>query len=102
MLLTATTYKTVAAIRRDLPPACLTQGFGYLGEYDLRGKLREQGHEYERACTVFDVFDTEGRFLDSFFVPTKGRVVLVQGDFLYVSEPDEEDLPSVVKYRIDR
>jgi len=76
-------------------------------EPDIRGLLFDGSRLWVKTSTtdpdkgtLFDVFDTGGRFLDSFLVPTKGRVVRVQGDFLYISEPDEEELLSLVKYRI--
>jgi hypothetical protein len=50
---------------------------------------------------LFDVFDTQGQFLDNFFIAINGWVNQVQGDLLYVSERDEEELPYVVIYRID-
>lgn len=58
MLLTATTYRTLASIRQRLPEACAIQGFGFLGEYDIGRKLEEQGQACDRPCNVFDVYDT--------------------------------------------
>jgi hypothetical protein len=49
---------------------------------------------------LFDVFDSKGQFLDSFFINLDGYIVKIDGDFLYSSESDEEGLPFVVKYRI--
>jgi uncharacterized protein (DUF302 family) len=57
MLLTATTYGTLATIRKRLPQACAEQGFGFLGEVDLGGKMQEQGGTWDRPCIVFDVYD---------------------------------------------
>ena len=57
MLLTTTTYGTLATIRKRLPQACAEQGFGLIGEIDLSGKLREQGQACDRPCTVFDMYD---------------------------------------------
>jgi hypothetical protein len=78
-------------------------------ESDIRGLLFDGERLWVKTSTtdpekgaLFDVFDAQGQFEDSFFIPTKGEVVLVQGDFLFASERDEEELPSVVKYRIDQ
>jgi hypothetical protein len=78
-------------------------------ESDIRGLLFDGSSLWVKTSTtdpdkgiLFDVFDIQGNFQDSFFIPTNGDVVRVQGDSLYVSERDEEELPSVVKYRINR
>ena len=56
--------------------------------------------EDEEKGQMFDVFDTDSRFVDSFFVNTKGRIVKIDGDFIYSSETDEDDLPFLIKYKI--
>lgn len=58
--------------------------------------------EIEDKGQMFDVYDTNGRFLDSFFVKTNGRIVKIKGDYIYSSETDEEELPYLVKYKIIR
>jgi uncharacterized protein (DUF302 family) len=57
MLLSATTYRTLDSIRKRLPEACAAQGFGFLGEYDLRAKMEETGQSSDRPCNVFDMYD---------------------------------------------
>jgi hypothetical protein len=49
---------------------------------------------------LFDLFDSKGQFLDSFFINLEGYIVKIDADFLYSSESDEDGLPFVVKYRI--
>jgi hypothetical protein len=49
---------------------------------------------------LFDLFDSKGKFLDSFFINLDGYIVKIDGDYLYSSEHDEDGLPFVVKYRI--
>ncbi len=58
--------------------------------------------EMEDKGQMFDVFDTNGRFLDSFFINTNGRIVKIDGDFIYSSETDEDDLPYLMKYKINK
>lgn len=58
--------------------------------------------EIEDKGQMFDVYDTNGRFLDSFFVNTTGRIVKIEGDYIYSSETDEEELPFLMKYKIIR
>jgi len=70
--------------------------------YYNRGQLWVQtSREEEGRGRLFDVFDLEGKYLDSFYVPIKGRILKIDGDILYTAEEDEDFLPSVVKYRID-
>jgi hypothetical protein len=67
-----------------------------------RGDLWVQTSRQQKDRGIlFDVFDSEGRFVDSFYIPLEGRIVKIDGDFLFCAETDEEYLPCVVKYRID-
>jgi hypothetical protein len=54
----------------------------------------------EENGSLFDVFNAKGEFIDSFFINIKGRVVKIEGEYLYASESDAEDLPLLIKYRI--
>ncbi len=47
------------------------------------------------------MFDQNGIFTDSFYIGIKGKILYVEGDFVYISERDEDYLPYIVKYRID-
>jgi hypothetical protein len=58
---------------------------------------------------LFDVFNQQGEYVDHFFLPLQQSVIAealedlpltFQGDYMYVVEYDEDDLPSIVKYRI--
>jgi len=49
---------------------------------------------------LIDVFDLEGVFVDSFFLNTSGRIVGTQGDMIFIREADEDELVSIVKYRV--
>jgi hypothetical protein len=76
-------------------------------ENDIAGLLFNKGHLWVETSTkdqikgaLYDVFDLEGRFVDSFFVDIKGQIIRLDGDSLFVSGPDETDLPVLVKYRI--
>ena len=54
----------------------------------------------EKKGYLFDLFDSRGQFYDSFFINITGRIVKIDGDFLYTSEKDEDFLPFVIKYKI--
>jgi hypothetical protein len=49
---------------------------------------------------LIDVFNKEGRFIDSFFLNLKGSLVAIHEDFIFVKEQDEDGNISFVKYRI--
>jgi hypothetical protein len=51
-----------------------------------------------RKGQLFDVFNAEGDFLDSFFVGVKGRIIGVRGDTIFASEEAEDGTISVVLY----
>jgi hypothetical protein len=49
---------------------------------------------------LIDVFDLEGAYVDFFFLNTSGRIVGTHGDRIFIREADEDELVSIVKYRI--
>lgn len=69
--------------------------------YDRDRIWVQTSRKEEDKGQLFDIFDTEGRFLDSFYIPIKGRIVKIDGEFLFSAEADKDLLPYVVKYRID-
>ena len=76
-------------------------------EDDVEGLFYDRGRVWvqtstqdEEKGTLFDLFDTGGCFLDSFYINIEGRILKIDGDFLYAAETDEDELPLVVKYRI--
>lgn len=76
-------------------------------EHDIEDLIYDQGRLWVKTSTkdgkkgvLFDLFDSKGQFLDSFYINIKGRILKIDGDFLYVAESDVEELPVVVKYRI--
>jgi hypothetical protein len=48
---------------------------------------------------LFDVFSAEGDFLDSFYVPVKGKIIGIRGDTIFTSEEAEDGTISVVLYQ---
>jgi hypothetical protein len=49
---------------------------------------------------LFDVFDPEGRFLDSFYLYVKGSLALARGGFIYVTEKDKDENILIRKYKV--
>lgn len=49
---------------------------------------------------LYDVFDILGSYVDSFYLDVNGTVLSTHGDYIYVREKDEDDLFSIVKYKL--
>lgn len=49
---------------------------------------------------LIDVFDFEGRFVDSFYLDVTGTLVATHKDILFVREKDEDELIHLVKYKV--
>jgi hypothetical protein len=49
---------------------------------------------------LFDVFDPQGRFLDSFYLNIDGSLALVRGGFIYVTEKDKDENILIRKYKV--
>lgn len=49
---------------------------------------------------LFDVFDPEGRYIDSFFLPAAGEVYPVDSGFVYVLAGNRSDLRSIGKFKV--
>lgn len=49
---------------------------------------------------LFDVFDPQGQYLDSFYLNINGELMLVDGGCIFVSERDEEENILIKKYKI--
>lgn len=63
-------------------------------------EIRDAGGEfYFKYPYLFDI-DARGRFLDSFYVNVEGELMLADGDFIYVTEKDEDENILVRKYKV--
>jgi len=49
---------------------------------------------------LFDVFDPQGRFIDSFYLNVDGSLALARGEFIYVVEKDKEENILIRKYKV--
>jgi len=64
----------------------------------------------EKKGVLVDVFSKEGKYVDNFYIPLpqvnrpddlERRSFFIKEDFLYIVEPDEEEIPTIVKYKIE-
>ena len=76
-------------------------------ENDILGLFFHNNHLWVKTSTkdekkgvLFDVFSREGKYIDSCYINLKGELMAVQGDFIFVSEKDEDENIQIVKYRI--
>jgi hypothetical protein len=76
--------------------------------FDGRGNLWVQIYPADRATNVFDVFSSDGRFLNRVTVDgarieaafSSHVMMRFSGDFLWLIEKDADDYASLVKYRM--
>jgi hypothetical protein len=54
-----------------------------------------------RAPVGYEVFGTDGRFLGRIELPLRTRLMDSDGRLLWVLGRDENDLPAMIRYRID-
>jgi hypothetical protein len=76
-------------------------------EWDISDLFADQNKLWVRTSTedsakgvLFDVFDENGRFIDSFYVGAGRSLLKVQGDVIFVIEKEKDDSLRVVKYKI--
>jgi hypothetical protein len=50
--------------------------------------------------TLYDIYDPDGKYADSFYVDLPGSVLRIAGEFLFTVETDAESLPYIAKYKI--
>lgn len=50
--------------------------------------------------SLYDVFDKEGNYIDSFFLDAESYIVALYKDYIFMRETDEEGMISIVKYKI--
>lgn len=64
---------------------------------------REKGPpvRHYRSPTVYEVFADDGRFLGRIPFPPRTTLVQADGDFVWAITRDEDDLPAVVRYRVE-
>ena len=49
---------------------------------------------------LFDVFDFDGRYIDAFYLGSKGYISKIDGDFIYLTRKDEDYNFYIVKYKV--
>jgi hypothetical protein len=78
-------------------------------ETDILGLFPVDGHIWVETSTddkakgrLIDVFDREGRFIDSFYLGAGRSLMAVKEAFVLCQEKNEDETITIVKYRIDR
>ena len=61
--------------------------------------IRTSTRDEEKGYLI-DVFEFDGRFVDSFYLKTDGRIISTHGDSIFIRESDESEIVTVVKYTI--
>jgi hypothetical protein len=56
----------------------------------------------KKKGVLIDVFNKEGKYIDNFYINLKGEIMAVQGDFIFISEKDEDENIQIVKYKMIR
>jgi len=51
---------------------------------------------------LIDVFDKDGRFLDSFYLGAGRTLMAVREDAVFCQQKNEDETITIVKYRIDK
>ncbi len=54
-----------------------------------------------RTPPVYEVFDRDGRFLGRVALPSRAVMIEADGDFVWGIELDDDDLPEIVRWRIE-
>lgn len=54
----------------------------------------------ERKGYLIDVFNLDGKFIDSFYLKINGSLVATHEDFIFIREKDEDELLNIVKYKV--
>jgi len=73
----------------DLYPVGNLQWIGTSTEDKAKGRL-------------FDVFDQDGRFIDSFYLGAGRTLMAVQAGYVFCKEKNEDETVAIVKYRIGK
>lgn len=54
-----------------------------------------------RTPPVYEVFERDGRFLGRVALPSRATLIEADGDLIWGLEPDDDDLPQVIRWRIE-
>ena len=69
--------------------------------FEFREKLWARTSTKDKEGRIlYDVFDIKGAYLDSFYLNVNGTLRSTHKDFIFVRERDEDELISIVKYKV--
>jgi hypothetical protein len=74
---------------------------GYQGLYPIEGRVWvETSTEDKTKGWLIDVFDKDGRFIDSFYLGPGRKLMAVREGHIFCQEKNEDETITIVKYRI--
>jgi hypothetical protein len=53
-----------------------------------------------RAPTIYEVYSSDGRFLGRIPMPQRTTMLQADGEYFWGTTRDDDDLPSVVRFRV--
>jgi hypothetical protein len=69
--------------------------------YNVKGNLWvETSTDDDKKGTLFDVYNREGQYIDSFWLDVGGSLINIHGKYLFVREQNEDGNISIVKYKV--
>ncbi|MCK4646953.1 MAG: 6-bladed beta-propeller [Candidatus Aminicenantes bacterium] len=76
-------------------------------ENDVEGLLINKNFIWVKTSTkdkkkgfLIDVFDSDGKYIDNFYLNLDGSLMAAQGDYIFALESDEDENLQIVKYKI--
>ena len=101
-------YSRVKAPKRKIPPGSAALKIPerkFLSDIDYIYTFQDNvlvwtSTKDEKKGMLFDLFDREGKYIDSFWVNLNGTVIATYEDFFFVREEDEDGSFNIVKYRV--
>ena len=85
--------------RYEAPGSDILADIGQILEFSgnlwARTSTRDKEERY-----LYDVFNIEGVYFDSFYLNVKGTLLSTHGDYIFVRERDRDELICIVKYKV--
>jgi len=100
-------YSRVKLEKKNSPRPTRTKLPEWKYQNDIAGLNIFRGNLWVRTSTedkkkgvLFDVFDPDGKYIDCFYLNLKGPILTTHDNYIFIRETDEDELISIVKYKI--